>query len=173
MLLKSLNDYQIRPSESDKSWEPFWNFLKSVGKGDSRIRKQKGGMSLKFILGIKRKAKQSKTEILKDVSPNGPVRRSNRARTVKPMRDDSSSEEDIDSFLGEEDNAYMKASTPKKQSAVTEKDDQLEITNENQDLSERDPFNELSSIIKRKPPSEFETDDFASSPPAISKKVRY
>jgi hypothetical protein len=178
MLLKSLNDYHIRPSESDKSWEPFWNFLKSVGKGDSRIRKQKGGMCLKFILGIKRKAKQTKNEILKDVSPNAPIRRSNRARTVKPMRDDSSSDEDNDSFLGDaQENAYMKASTPKKQFAVIEKDDQLAITDENRDLlsqiSESDPFNELSSIIKRKPPSEFETDDFASSPPALSKKVRY
>jgi hypothetical protein len=100
-------------------------------------------------------------KILKDVSPNTAVRRSNRARTVKVMRDESSSEEDVEA----QENAFMKASTPK-DLKVEENDTLSEITT----LSKDDDLNELSSIIKRKPPSEY---DFASSPPALVKKVRY
>ena len=87
------------------------------------------------------------------------------------MRDDSSSEDDSGNENYAESispNVFVKASTPK--NLLNEGDFLGEPFS---DVSNGDHFNQLSSIIKRKPPSEFETQDFASSPPALSKKVRY
>jgi hypothetical protein len=88
------------------------------------------------------------------------------------MRDDSSSEDDSGNENYAESispkNVFVKASTPK--NLLNEGDFLGEPFS---DVSNGDHFNQLSSIIKRKPPSEFGTQDFASSPPALSKKVRY
>lgn len=175
-----MKEYQIRPLESSKSWEPFWQFLRAIGKGDSRIRKRQGGIfKQNLLLGVKSKAKETKRkEILTEAASNAPVRRSSRARTVKVMRDDSSSEEDAENFLDDKsENVFVKASTPKKLLMPKDRDGDSEIRSEIQEAfsqgSNDDQFKYLSSIIKRKPPSEFETEDFASSPPSLLKKVRY
>ena len=99
------------------------------------------------------------------------VRRSARSHSKKVMRDESSSDDsNDDDFMKDPGNVFLNVSTPK--NAKISKDNiPQSITSEK--IRDDDQFNYLSSIVKRRPTDEFEADDFASSPPALNKRIRY